>query len=1039
MFQARHDTDQPYHLSWLFMNRSALSIRLLAALTVAVVACYMAGQAFALDPQKVITQFNHRSWGAADGIDKVYSIAQTRDGYLWIGAINGLFRFDGLRFTRWAPGPGEPNLPYTPGAMLGSKDGSLWLGGVSGVFRLDPGTGRLSPYKGELPLSNVTRICETTDGVIWFAGDKLARFANGKFEVLGPEWGLPRKAFKAIAEDHEGTLWVSILDPSQTPFSDGSFAFLPKGESRFQVSTQQFAAAFQLQAGPVGTVWAAPTRNSVKALRHSGTDVVIVSPAIEFASQDILFDRDGALWITTVNAGLRRLGNPKVLGIKSNDSRPANDRFDKFQRNDGLSSDIVLCIFEDREGSIWIGTSSGVDCFRENKITSFSVREGLPFDQNLVLQCAVDGSIWAGCYPQGFEHLARDGGVFVDRKWLELQARTGPDTARTEVYCMLTTPQGQLLAGTGLGVIMLHTNGTGEFLAMPGGLQLNRVKAMTVDADGGLWLCDYEKGTYRIRGERADHISEILQKVIVAHGDYAGRVWFGHVDGSLGWYESGQYKRYAGPLPGNVRAILSEPDGKVWFAGEGGLSFFNGKYFRALTRTNGLPKDDLFVALKDDLGSYWFAGMDAIFSATPENLEKALGSDGGLVCGEVLAFSDGLRGFIRPAVGYPALAHPLATKGPDGRLWFSTGGGLAMVNPRSIPENKTPPPVHIEKVVAGGKTYPKLNSLELPMGVRSCQIDYLGLSFSNPAKVRYRYKLENYDQDWVEAGPRRQALYSNLKPRKYRFQVVASNDDGVWNETGDSIEFVIPPAFYETAWFPPLCALPIGMAAWGLYRLRLARATARVKQQLEGQIKERKRIAQELHDTLLQGFTGIGLKLDAITAKLPESLGETKQQLQKILDLSDQYLTEARRSVWELRSTSLEKTDDFAKVLSEACGRILEGTGIRLSCSVIGDQRKLPVAIEDNLLRICEEAVTNAVKHARPTEVRVNLDFGSQKVVLRIKDNGCGFDPQGPEATKSGHFGLVGIQERVRALAGSVSLSSQPGKGTEITISVETM
>jgi len=605
---------------------------------------------------------------------------------------------------------------------------------------------------------------------------------------------------------------------------------------------------------------------------------------------------------------------------------------------------------------------------------------------------------------------------------------------------MLDNQDGRLLAGAGAGVILVSTNGTAEFFPLPGGLRLYHVRAMTFDTKGGLWLSDSDKGTYYVINGKADQITQITDSAFVIHCDEAGRAWFGQYSGGLGMYESGKYRQYPGGVKNNlpriIRAIFSEAGGKVWFVGERGISYFDGKTFQILTRQNGLPEDDLAVAIRDDHGLYWFAGMDSIFSITPENLQKAFGSETRVICTQTLDSSDGLRGFVRPTL---ELAHSVATKAPGGSLWFSDGKGLAVVNPRSLPKNKTLPPVYIEKMTAGGKTYQKTIALELPMGTRSCQIDYVGLCFANPAKVRYRHKLENYDEDWVEAGQSQHALYSNLKPKKYKFQVVACNDDGVWNDRGDSIEFAIIPAFYETVWFPPLCALPIAGIVWGLYRFRLARVTARMKQQLEGQIKERKRIAQELHDTLLQGFTGIGLKLDAITGKLPDSLSETREQLRKILDQSDQYLTEARRSVWELRSTSLEKADDFTDALLEASERILEGTGIRLAFSINGDRRKLPSTAEDNLLRICEEAVTNAVKHACPTEVSVSLEFEVQKVTLRIKDNGLGFDPKGPEASKSGHFGLMGLQERARAMGGSVSLSSQPGRGTEIIVSVETM
>lgn len=1023
------------------MKRTAHRIRIFVALTVTVVVCAVGRQVFALDPQKTVTQFKHQSWGGESGIDGVTAVAQTEDGYIWISIGTGLLRFDGVAFTRWTPNPGDPDLPGFALPMLASKDGSLWIGCANGVLQLKNGSSRVWTLQ-DGSLAHVRGLYEARDGTMWFGGFSLSRLVNGQLEIIEPMTSRDRELC-SMTEDLHGNLWVAIEERSKQIEVDGSCAFLPKGESRLQVCPQRFPSASKLLMQNNGKIWSTQTRrSSVRAFTNSGPDLHFLLPEIKVAAEEMLFDRDGALWVATLGDGLCRIRNIRALG--TNNVGSGSTLMDQYLRKDGLSSDIVYCIYEDREGNIWVGTSSGLDCFRENKITSFSVREGLQFDQNMVVQSAEDGSIWAGSNPRGFQHLARDSGIFVDRKWLDIPP--GPQTPRylNKVNCMLKTPQGQVLAGTGYGVIILHPDRPCERVPLPFDFELTDVEAIAVDAQGGLWLCDGKKGIYRIRGETAEKMTEISQRAILAQCDAAGRLWFGHPDGSLSLYQSGRYKRYPPGTRGltlrPVRAVLSEPDGKVWFAGSGGLSFFDGEHFHALGRKNGLPEENLFVALKDDRGLYWFAGMDHIFSATPENLQAALGTNSRVACAEELGFSDGLRGYVRVPANSAVLRQPLGTKGSDGRLWFATGSGLAVVNPRMIPKNKAPPPIHIEKLTARGKTYQKgTNLLELPIGTRNCQIDYAGLSFVNSTKVRYRYKLDGYDEDWVDAGPSRQALYSYLKPKKYQFQVIACNDDGVWNEKGDSIEFAILPAFYETAWFPVFCVVPAALAVWGIFRLRLARATARMKQQLEGQIKERKRIAQELHDTLLQGFTGIGLKLDAITGKLPESLGETKEQLRKILDQSDQYLTEARRSVWELRSTSLEKADDFAKALSEAGERIVEGTGIRLEFAARGEQRSLPGAIEDNLLRICEEAVTNAVKHARPTEVTVSLEFSTQKVGLRIKDNGCGFDPQGPEATKAGHFGLAGLLERARVVGGSVSLNSKPGNGTEIAVSVETM
>ncbi len=267
----------------------------------------------------------------------------------------------------------------------------------------------------------------------------------------------------------------------------------------------------------------------------------------------------------------------------------------------------------------------------------------------------------------------------------------------------------------------------------------------------------------------------------------------------------------------------------------------------------------------------------------------------------------------------------------------------------------------------------------------------MALSFVNPEKVRYRYWLEGFDRDWVDAEKRREAFYSNLRPGKYRFRVIACNNDGVWNEGGALVAFSIPPAFYETAWFPILCLLPVAFGLWGWHRLRLTRLARRLNQQLEVQHRERKRIAQELHDTLLQGFTGIGLKLQAMATRPPESTDALRENLHTILDDSDRHLAEARRAVWALYSPSFAEDGGFPETLSNSCRRQLENTGIDYDFSVSGTPPPLDSKTEENLLRIAKEATANAVKHAAPKKVFVHLAFDGHTVQLTVRDDGCGF------------------------------------------------
>jgi len=1012
------------------MRRIASSTRLLPALISAAAFCaLLTNRCFALDPGKKMTQFFHQSWGAAQGIDRVYSIAQTKDGYIWLGTGNGLFRFDGVQFSRWESTEGEPMLTGIIPSLLARRDGSLWSMSTAGWFQMRDGRIDTLPCIG---IQGNAKFLELADGTVWAASHGVQKFVNGHFEIsdLNTSDGF----FYGIAQDHLGTLWVSAA--GNVDEARGSIAFLPKGETNFIIAHQHLGAVWDLQVAPDGTIWAAEFGRSVRGFVRNGNDIKFVTPEIKVSSEAILFDRDGALWVTTDTDGLRRIRNTGAMG--TNDVGRFSSAADRFTQKDGLSSDTVNTVFQDREGNIWVGSNEGLDCFQENIITAYSVREGLPFDQSPTLATGPDGSIWAG-NSQGIAQLPPDGSKFVNRAdWFNLPMQ--PGVSGRNLHCACLTDQGRMLFGTTFGLVELRPDGNTALVSSEEGKFVDEVLCVSEARNGGLWIDGKHTGLSCLYQGKLQTV-QTPSEISAIFEDSKGRLWLGLRFDAVHIREPGKssldsFTNSHGLIPRGICSIRGDAQGRILMVGEDGISRFENGAFTTISRRNGLPEGRLDTMVTDDNDNYWFGGASAIFRLTPTELDRAFASKSNIVSPEVYNFDDGLRGVIAP----PGLllggsGNPLATKGLDGKLWFSTIKGLAVINPAHIPRNSEPPPVHIQRITAAGKTYTALSQLVFQAGTRSCEIDYVGLAFAKSMKVRYKYKLAGVDLDWTDAGPRRQAFYQNLRGgRNYRFQVLACNCDGVWNEIGDSVEFRILPTFYETAWFPLLCALPVALVVWGLYRLRIAQITARSQQQLEGQIKERKRIAQELHDTLLQGFTGLGLKLDALANSLPPSFEIVKKQIQKLLDQSDQYLTEARRSIWELRSATLESHEDFSKALGEAGARVLAGTGVELSFSVAGTARQLDKRVENNLLRICEEAAANAVKHAQPTRIEVILEFKPREVVLLIRDNGSGFDPKKLVQAKDGHFGLVGMKERAESMSGKLVLNSQPGKGTELVV-----
>jgi signal transduction histidine kinase/ligand-binding sensor domain-containing protein len=1002
----------------------------------AVLVCAFAATALALDPRKSITQLTHVAWGARDHIGQVNSMCQTRDGYIWVATDNGLFRFDGEKFSLWEPLPGEPDLPGIPGRLLATRDGGLWVGGAWGATLISGRHAKVFSLMVGTERARVHSLCEGPDGSIWAGTFKgLYQFTGGAWHRLGAEVGIPDEEVIAVMFDRDSTLWAATQDSTRRP--EGGIAFLCQGEPRFQVSSQRFDGIPDLAQAPDGKIWAAETGRSVRAFTHDSKDIQFVRPEIRSGSESILFDRDGGLWITTEGDGLRRARNTATLGEA--DIARFSHKVDIFTRKHGLSSDTVTCSFEDREGAVWFGTTAGVDCFRDNKFTRLSVEEGMPFDEWLSVAATPDGSIWAAGPDEGFMELSRGQDKFVNRNWFEINkdySRSAP-----VVYCIYVERSGDLVLGTGFGVATVSLK-SGKASLLGEVATLKTVLAITRDAEGGLWLCDRYLGVFRLFQGKPTHFPQLDRDwdkwVYAAHTDSKGRVWIGFASGEVALREGQGFRVFNtndGLFSGQVNTILSDRNGNVWVAGKGGFSRFGDNRFQTLDRKNGLPFDDFYAALQDDDGYFWLAGEMGVFRTAEGTLEAALSPGTNQVSGELFDLDDGLRGVVRHVpFGLRGSGYTVAARDADGKLWFATSKGLAFVDPHNLPRNRLAPPVHIQQMIAGGKAYPAGGELRLPVGIRRCEIQYAALTFGNPARVFYKYKLEGSDHDdWADARTERKASFLGLAPGRYRFRVAACNDDGVWNESEDRLEFVVPPVFPETIWFKLLCGAAAVLALVGVCSWRIGRLRTTQKLELEAEKRERTRIAQELHDTFLQGFTAVALKLDVLTNSLPASLNATREQFQKALLLIDQYLIEGRHSVWKLRSPTLESVEDFSMAIEKASERALNGTPIALSVSVQGQPRKLKELFEDNLLRICEEAVANSVKHARPTQIEVSLRFNSDEVQLGIRDNGCGFDTK---QTKRGHFGLVGIRERVKSMGGNLSLNSQPGAGTEITVTV---
>jgi signal transduction histidine kinase len=444
--------------------------------------------------------------------------------------------------------------------------------------------------------------------------------------------------------------------------------------------------------------------------------------------------------------------------------------------------------------------------------------------------------------------------------------------------------------------------------------------------------------------------------------------------------------------------------------------------------------------IEDDDHAFWLytaCGLARVARSDMEAWAAEVKKDGAAthpIKATMLDHSDGVRVHAMPGNFTPQVGKSL-----DGRLWFLPWDGVSVLDPRRLPFNALAPPVHIEQITADRKVYASTPGLRLPPHVRDLSIDFTALSFVAPEKVRFRYTLEGQDPEWKEVVNDRRAHYSNLRHGRYRFRVQASNNSGVWNEEGASLQFAIAPEYYETSWFRAVCAAAIVALCWGAHRLRVGQVVRELKLTVEARVDERTRIARELHDTLLQGFQGILLMFHSALNLLPDRPVEARRRLERALDQATVAATEARRAVQGLRTSSVETTDP-AGCLWNIVAELTREQGdsapaIRIAAQ--GTPRRLTPAVGDEVYRIAGEALRNALRHAAAQHITADIRYDERRFRVQLRDDGRGFDEQAVRRDPpAGHFGLSGMRERAEKIGGSLEVWSKPGFGTEIELSI---
>ena len=971
---------------------------------------------WALDPGRRTTQYGHTSWRLQDGTlaSLGSAITQTTDGYIWMTSGNGLIRFDGVRFSPWVPPNGAPVPTRGFTSLLGARDGSLWLGTLNGLSRLKDG--HVQTYSNGTESTAIGSIFEDRAGAIWVTryrvpqgSGPLCQVAGNGLRCYGKADGISVGYGLGITEDTEGNIWFgsSALCRWRPGSSSTYFDDVLKGPATGD-------GVVDVAAGESGSIWATIDGTGPQlGVRHysAGKWASYVVPGFDgtkVRSHALLMDRNKSLWVGTETDGLYHVHD----GVA-----------DHYGSADGLSGNSVGLFYEDHEGNLWVLTEGGVDMFRDTAVVSFTMREGLSSSGLRSILALRDGSIWAG----------NEGAVEVLRSNRNSPIAKGKGLPGQDVAALLQDHSGKMWLGLD-SRLMTYDGSFHEVKRQEGSgwVGVGIIVALAEDTEYNIWALTNRSRLFRITNKKVQEevglIKELLPARFLAADRKAG-IWIGSGLGTFTHYRQGNLQTISLENHGSripTLGLVVDADNSLLVATRSGLFRWNGRRFDALDVRNGLPCNTIVSVIKDKYGSLWLYAQCGLLRISASDVAKwQQKPDSQLTVTAYDAF-DGAH----PGMGAPA--QPTSSMAPDGRLWFIAAVMAQTVDPDHLFKNALPPPVHIEGVTADRKDYQPYNQLRLPALTRDLEIDYTALSFMVPQKVRFRYQLEGRDTGWEEPGTRRQAFYSDLPPGKYRFRVIACNNDGVWNEEGATLEFSIAPAWFQSIWFRVASVLAVFLVVWMVYRLRVRQVARAISARFDERLAERTRMARDLHDTFLQTIQGS--KMVADDALDSADSVRMHQAMERLSVWLGQANDEGRAVLQALRTSTTQGND-----LAEAFQRATEDGSIpgsmAVTFSMSGDSREMHPIVRDEVYRIGYEAIRNAYMHSGATQLDIKLGY-AHDLTISVIDNGRGIDVDVAAKGKQGHFGLQGMRERAARIGGKLLLVSSATSGTEITLTV---
>lgn len=952
--------------------------------------------ALAVIPEK-ITQSVHRAWLEQQGLPSncVNVVRQTEDGFLWLGTQVGLVRFDGTVFRVFdkANTPAlKSNLVQT---LCEDHSGALWIGTYGGgVVCLSNGV--FKEYGTESGLSDGTiwSIYEDRERRIWVGNGKgLQQFQAGRFVSFPSPTGESEPVW-AIAQMPDGLLWVG-MEKGLFKFQAGRFVPFE------HMGALPNLFVICLLSDRKGHLWIG-TRKGLHCFGPEGLSHFFPEQSI----YSIVEDHQGSIWVATFGHGLKRITDKVV---------------DSMSAREGLSSDHLFSVFEDREGAIWVGTyDGGLNCFSRSAFMTYTVFEGLSNNLAQPILETKDRSLLIGTSGGGIDVL-RDGHLS------NFNRRHG--LPNDFIMALHEDSSGVLWVGTRKG---LAKGRLGQFQA----IQISRklaeanVGVFAEDSSGSIWIGTQGSGLFRFKDGQLETftVNQGLPSNTVFDllFDRHGMLWIATNQG-LTSYQDGRFRTFglADGLSGNVISCISEDtSGRLLVGTYGnGLNVIENGKIQSLTSASGLF-NEVVLGIFEAGDAYWFSSEKGVFRIGKDDFDRFVQGRSARVFPTSFGMADGMK-----SIACNGGMQPAGTKTQNGMLWIPTQKGIAGFQIDNFLPSSSSSRLFFENLKTDNANFELPTfSPRLEAGTNRVEIHYGALEFNQPGKVRFRYRLEGQDEEWVEVGNRRVAYYTNLRPGAYRFEIQSALEGLPWKENAAGLSFSIKPFFHQTPWFYALVFLLFAGILISAYWLRIRKLEADLALVLD----ERSRIAREIHDTLIQGITGVSLQIEAFSQKLPE---DQRGKLEYILSRIDTSIGEARRAISGIRSEGLSP-----RQMEQDVRRALEAASFeqipRISFQLVDLGKNYPSVVTDNLLRITQEAVLNAAKHAQASRIDVTLELVGTDIRLSVRDDGKGFASEDLENGKSGHWGLLGMRERARQCGGNLILKTSLEQGTQITVTV---